>query len=409
MLTTSDMPKIGIAVCSFNRREILLKTLMNIKVNTSVDYDLVVSDDGSSDGTYKMLAEMGVECITGENRGIAWNKNRVIFYLKHTKKSDVIILLEDDTYPTNFAWELDWITATVKWGHINLAANHWPKNFSYGKGTPENPYRSAHVSAQCAGFSVSALDEVGYLDSRFRSYGMEHVEHSTRFVKAGFGGICSADHKNLLLFNLISSDLSIGLIDENLEKQVNNKNVDLFFKLLKEPVFRMPWSSSEERIVFLGEQDYSIRHHRSRFFSLKDDADRVLMYHRNLNDFVFTKNEDVSQNQSEPVLFYHDLFGLRGTVGADIDSNFIRFNDERPELTNEIFNASLFSISFHQERGMFLKENGRFLTCDKLDKYRMRLNRDTPDLWETMYFHSSTFAKLSTHGLPCFNPAAEEN
>lgn len=258
--------KIGIVVCSFNRKNILANTLEKIIKNTSVRFDLVVSDDGSSDGTAAMLDDMKIEYITGENRGIAWNKNRALFYLKNKKNVDIIILIEDDTFPLEFGWEEDWISATKRWGHINLAASHWPSNFSYGKGTADDPYRSGHVSAQCAGFTKEAVELVGYFDSRFRGYGMEHVEHSNRMVKAGFGGKYRTDSTDRILYYLIKSNLTVDLIDENIDKQRNNPNVGLFFQLQRECLYRSPWRNNEERIIFLSEQSYNSRNKNFPFF-----------------------------------------------------------------------------------------------------------------------------------------------
>jgi hypothetical protein len=53
----------------------------------------------------------------------------------------------------------------------------------------EDPILSIDVSAQCASYSRQALLYGGFFDSRFRGYGHEHVEHTRRLVRAGYGGM----------------------------------------------------------------------------------------------------------------------------------------------------------------------------------------------------------------------------
>ncbi len=394
------MVKVGIAICSFNRKDILAKTIDAIKANTSVSYELVVSDDGSTDGTQKMLDDLKVEYITGQNRNIAWNKNRAIYYLKHKKNVDVLVLLEDDTYPLEANWEVNWISGIQRWGHINLAASHWPKNFSYGLGTPENPYRSAHISAQCAGFSKEAIDQVGYFDSRFKSYGMEHIDHSIRLVKAGFGGKYPTEKTHVVLYYLIDSPLFLDCIDENLDKQKNNENVGLFMQLLQEPLCRSPWNSNEEQFIFLSEQEYPTRDQRYRFLSLKNDEDSVLAYDLSGEDFRFVDQNNLKTDIFRAVFFYHDLNGLRAFWVDKKEVKFLVFDGVYPKITDKKSNATLLSVDFDLQKGLFLKSEGFFATCEKTDNGKLRLNRTKGNLWERMYFHCSIFGQIRSDEIP---------
>ena len=43
--------------------------------------------------------------VTGRNMGIAWNKNRALFLLGAIAQCDVVILLEDDSFPTSDGWD----------------------------------------------------------------------------------------------------------------------------------------------------------------------------------------------------------------------------------------------------------------------------------------------------------------
>jgi hypothetical protein len=90
---------LGIAVVTYNRAEVLRNTIESIRGYTSEPFVLVVADDGSTDSTKMLLSDMRVPHISGPNKGIAWNKNRGIFYLVEVEKCSEIIMLEDDTYP----------------------------------------------------------------------------------------------------------------------------------------------------------------------------------------------------------------------------------------------------------------------------------------------------------------------
>ena len=120
--------------------------------------------------------------------GIAWNKNRALFLLGAVMQCDVVILLEDNSFPTSDGWDQEWMLAAQRWGHVNLAGEWFRDSFLKGAGTVDDPIISTDVSAQCSGFSRDALLYGGYFDSRFRGYGHEHVEHTSRLVRVGYGG-----------------------------------------------------------------------------------------------------------------------------------------------------------------------------------------------------------------------------
>src|ERR1700677_5047299 len=131
---------VGIGIITYNRKEILNDTIDRVRACTRhPGAALVVADDGSSDGTTAMLREKQVPMIAGVNMGIAWNKNRALFLLSQMLGCDTVILLEDDTQPNRAGWEADWMWASRRWGHINLAGDWMSEYFLSGAGTPEDP------------------------------------------------------------------------------------------------------------------------------------------------------------------------------------------------------------------------------------------------------------------------------
>ena len=112
---------LGIAIVTRNRRSHLQQVLEAVLAETTTAFDLVVADDGSTDGTRAFCDEVGAAWVGGENRGIAWNKNRALFALAEKSDPTTFILLEDDTRPIRRGWERLWIDASNRGGYVTYA------------------------------------------------------------------------------------------------------------------------------------------------------------------------------------------------------------------------------------------------------------------------------------------------
>ena len=120
--------------------------------------------------------------------GIAWNKNRALFLLGAILQCDMVILLEDDSFPTEDGWEQEWIQATQRWGHANFAGRLVPQQLPRWR---RHARRSDHEQGcyrPVQRIFATALLYGGYFDLRFRGYGQEHVEHTRRLLRVGYGG-----------------------------------------------------------------------------------------------------------------------------------------------------------------------------------------------------------------------------
>ena len=206
--------RLGIGITTYNRRGILAGTIRRVRELTRHEpVHLVVADDGSQDGTQEALRKQGIPLVTGPNRGIAWNKNRALFLLSEMLRCDVVILLEDDATPTRFGWDSEWIDAAQRWGHVNYAGPWLQPHFVSGAGTPADPVLCSALTAQCAAFSREALAFGGYFDPRFQGYGHEHVEHTRRLARAGYGGCDqgSEDGQDKVLYRLIEGGVAMAV------------------------------------------------------------------------------------------------------------------------------------------------------------------------------------------------------
>jgi GT2 family glycosyltransferase len=246
--------RLGIGIVTYNRRDILLETLNRVRAHTSTPFVLAVADDGSEDGTADAVRAQQVMVATGPNMGIAWNKNRALFLLSAVIQCEVVILLEDDSFPTQDGWEAEWVIASERWGHANLGAPWLRDSFLKGTGTVDDPYLSLDVTAQCSSFSRTALLYAGYFDSRFRGYGQEHVEHTRRLLRVGYGGT----HEDVAgevrpIYKLLQGRIEVLGGHSFSDAADRERNWLMCRQLLFDEAYRMPWRDDTELAQFRAE------------------------------------------------------------------------------------------------------------------------------------------------------------
>jgi len=246
--------RVGIGVVTYNRKDVLLETLARIRAHTASECALAVADDGSSDGTPEAVRAQQLTLVSGRNMGIAWNKNRALYLLAAVAQCDVVILLEDDSFPIADGWEQEWVEASQRWGHVNLAGEWFSEGFLRGSGTVDDPTISKNVTAQCSGFSRTALLYGGYLDPRFRGYGFEHIEHSRRLVRLGYGGSHEeVDGEVVPIFKLLKGSIRVTSPGSFSNADDRTRNQLLCHQLLFDESYRMPWRDDTELAQFRAE------------------------------------------------------------------------------------------------------------------------------------------------------------
>ena len=247
---------LGIAVVTYQRLHRLERLIPLLREMTESPHELVVADDGSDDGTAAWAREQGLRVITGPNRGVCWNKNRGLYALA-ALGCDPLLLFEDDVEPTAQGWERAWIEGTARWHHLAFAHPKIATTIVAGDGSPQRPFVNNKATAQCSSISAQALREVGYLDTRFKGYGVGHAEWTTRIKRARYGyqEITLPDGRRAKA-NLY---LTGGLVAHDEPSHRDNvqvvANKELFRAIKREPIYRDPWSTPEERADFLAEQD----------------------------------------------------------------------------------------------------------------------------------------------------------
>ena len=246
------MGTLGIGVVTRNRVSVLRTCLEQLLTNTRASFRLVVADDGSEDGTSAWIRSVRIPFVAGPRKGCAWNKNRALFFLLERTECDPILLLEDDTWPTAAGWDQLWIEAVLRWDHVNYCYGFDARDLPPGEGTPGNPYQCLAFGGACTISTRRALRRVGYLNTRFKGYGWEHVEWSHRFRT-------HYDHVWRLRENALPC-LDCGVRAHWPSSSFNRQEFDLnggvYAQIRANPLeslHRLPWRRAEERSVLFQE------------------------------------------------------------------------------------------------------------------------------------------------------------
>jgi hypothetical protein len=174
--------------------------------------------------------------------------------LAQIRRCEVVILLEDDTMPARAGWEDAWIEAANRWGHVNYAGSWLRSAVVSGKGTAANPLMSKRVTAQCAAYAREALSWSGYFDTRFRGFGHEHVEHTRRLIRAGFGGSDRrVGGKEEVLFAVIDGGVEVHPSVSTINHEQVARNLAIAHTAMADHHYRAPWRNLHELRQFRSE------------------------------------------------------------------------------------------------------------------------------------------------------------
>lgn len=257
------MKRVGIGVINYNRSELLEKLLDSLTVSGAGDCDIIVADDGSTDNSHSICDKMRIRRVGSKNMGIAWNKNRALYYLMNHTSCDLIMLIENDCLITSPDWLKTWSHAIERWGHINclhpstirkIRMSEPCEEIYGGTGTSESPFLCTKISGICIGSTRNAVNEVGYFDTRFKGYGHEHAEWTLRFRRIGLGfkniDLASGSLKCNIMISGGIDGLDVSSSSDKNNVEVNRKVMD---ECKADVTYRNPWRSDAERSLLLHE------------------------------------------------------------------------------------------------------------------------------------------------------------
>jgi len=171
-------PKISVVVSTLNGAATLRDTLVGLEQLDYPDYEVIVVNDGSTDGTPQIASEYQVRLITTKNQGLSAARNVGI----RAAAGEIVAFIDDDAYP-----EIHWLRflalAFLEGKYVGVGGPNLPPPddgwmadaVANAPGGPNPVLLSDTVAEHIPGcnmaFRKDALEAIGGFDSRFRSAG----------------------------------------------------------------------------------------------------------------------------------------------------------------------------------------------------------------------------------------------
>lgn len=193
--------KASIVIPTFNRKETLRETLFSFRGQTVTNFEIVIADDGSSDGTAEMVRALDVpfplKHVWQKNAGRSSARNLGV----RASEGEIIIFVDDHNIAHKSFVE-EHLKYHDKYKNINLGAVRGRMEFiNDPKEAPLNPqpipfliqiqkrieennplrFHTGNVSV-----TKEAFYRIGGFDEDFREYGFQDQEFGYRLIKTGY-------------------------------------------------------------------------------------------------------------------------------------------------------------------------------------------------------------------------------
>jgi len=198
------MPKVTVAILCMNSREHLEPLFQSLKEQTYKDFDTIVSDNGSTDGTVEWLQEHNIRFVAnGKNLGFSGGMN---IALRNVKTEYVVTLNDDMKLEPRCIEELvkaadaDKTIGTIQGKILNWDGTKIDMigtQITYGSmiarkgvGKPATDFStSGYIDNAGAGgtlFRMEVLEQIGFFDESFNPAYYEDADLNERIKKAGY-------------------------------------------------------------------------------------------------------------------------------------------------------------------------------------------------------------------------------
>jgi O-antigen biosynthesis protein len=184
-------PRMSVVVCTHNGRQTLGECLQRLGELRYPDYETIVVDDGSTDGSGDLARSFGLRVVETEHLGLSCARNAGTA----AATGEIVAFLDDDAYPDQ-DW-LHYIAASLESGpHAGVGGPNLPppedgrtaECVAVAPGAPIHVLISEREAEHLPGcnmaFRKSVLEDVGGFDERFRAAG-DDVDLCWRLQDAG--------------------------------------------------------------------------------------------------------------------------------------------------------------------------------------------------------------------------------
>ncbi len=185
-------PSISVVVCSYNGTRTIRDTLDGLRKLEYPNYEVIVVDDGSKDGTGDVAREYGFKVISTENRGLSSARNTGM----RAAKGEIVAYIDDDARPDPH-W-LTYLAATfMRTNHVGVGGPNLPPPndgpiadcVANSPGGPVHvlltDLEAEHIPGCNMAFRKSALEAIDGFDHRFRIAG-DDVDLCWRLQERGW-------------------------------------------------------------------------------------------------------------------------------------------------------------------------------------------------------------------------------
>lgn len=187
-----NWPRISVVVCTYNGRTTIQDCLRGLANLQYPNFEIIVIDDGSTDGTADVAKQYDVRLVQTENRGLSHARNLGL----ELATGEIIAYTDDDAYP-----DPHWLyylahtfrtTDFVAVGGPNLpppGENFVAEAVANSPGGPTHVLLSdceaEHIPGCNMAFRADALRDLGGFDPQFRTAG-DDVDVCWRIQQAGW-------------------------------------------------------------------------------------------------------------------------------------------------------------------------------------------------------------------------------
>ncbi len=189
-LETTISNNVGVGILSYNRLPSVKRLIQSIRAHTNLHRVTVfVSDESDDDQTKKWLnKQKDIVVLCNKRKGVAANTNRLLKCLERFRYK---FLLNDDAEILQKGWCDLYIEASKKTGYHHFC--HRQPGVYGAKDDATTSVRrgveidTVHEKPQGGMLFLThqAFERVGYFDTKFGLYGMEHVDYSRRVGLSG--------------------------------------------------------------------------------------------------------------------------------------------------------------------------------------------------------------------------------
>jgi GT2 family glycosyltransferase len=186
-----EWPRISVVVCTYNGRRTLARCLEALDRLDYPDYEVIVVDDGSTDGSAAIAAELGARTIRTPNGGLSSARN----VGAAAATGEIVAYLDDDAFPDphwlQYLADTFLRTDDAVVGGPNIppaGSGRVAESVAHAPGGPIHVLLSdveaEHVPGCNLAVRKSVLEEVGGFDPRFRIAG-DDVDFCWRVQESG--------------------------------------------------------------------------------------------------------------------------------------------------------------------------------------------------------------------------------